>query len=339
MKDWIEIFKGGSQVDSSGKTHNGDELIEKAISSFNTEEHEPPVVIGHPKENAPAYGWVSGLKKEMKNGMAVLLAKFKDVIPEFEEMVKKGMFKKRSASFYPDGKLRHVGFLGAVPPAVKGLAEIGFSEDDLIVFEYIEKEKNMEFKDVTGWFMEAFKLGQKSVEPEKKETKPDDNPTNYSEEIEKANQKVREAEEKLQKMKAEFAEKEEKTKQERRREEIKTWVTQKIDEGIIAPKWANEIASFMDALSDDQKIDFSDKSVTPVEWFKSFIESSKKMMEFGEIANKNDANHTEGNASDRLTMMIREKMEKKNMDYISAFTECQKENPEMAIQYMAEIGG
>ena len=58
-------------------------------------------------------------------------------------MVAAGRFKKRSASFYtPDSPnnpkpgvyyLRHVGFLGAQPPAVKGLKEVAFAEDDGVV--------------------------------------------------------------------------------------------------------------------------------------------------------------------------------------------------------------
>ncbi|MBF0531033.1 MAG: hypothetical protein HQK55_17555, partial [Deltaproteobacteria bacterium] len=49
--DWIEIFRGGSQVDSAGRSHNGDELIDQAVAGFNAVQHEPPVVIGHPAEN------------------------------------------------------------------------------------------------------------------------------------------------------------------------------------------------------------------------------------------------------------------------------------------------
>ena len=141
---WIQIFKGGNQTDSGGHTHDGDELIAKALAGFNTKEHEPPAVVGHPQDNAPAFAWVDDLKEEIVDGKRVLMAKFKQVVPEFEKMVKKGLFKKRSAAFYPDGRLRHVGFLGAAPPAVKGLADIGFAcdlqvkEDDLVTFEFGE---------------------------------------------------------------------------------------------------------------------------------------------------------------------------------------------------------
>jgi hypothetical protein len=65
---YIEIFKGGKQTDSSGTEHDGDSLIDKALSLFNASEHEPPAVIGHPEENAPAFAWVEDLKEEIVDG-------------------------------------------------------------------------------------------------------------------------------------------------------------------------------------------------------------------------------------------------------------------------------
>jgi len=135
FEDWVPIFMGGKQTDSNGKAHDGDELIEKAVKTFDPTYHEPPAVLGHPEHDKPAYGWVEGLRKvaEDVKGIGkvnVLYAKFKDVVPEFAQAVKEGLFKKRSASFYPDGRLRHVGFLGAMPPAVKGLANLKFAQFD-----------------------------------------------------------------------------------------------------------------------------------------------------------------------------------------------------------------
>lgn len=59
--------------------------------------------------------------------------------PAFAELVKAGRYRKVSASFYPPAAkanprpgsyyLKHVGFLGAQPPAVKGLKAIAFSEE------------------------------------------------------------------------------------------------------------------------------------------------------------------------------------------------------------------
>ena len=74
------------------------------------------------------------------------MAKAKQVVPEFTEALKNGLYKKRSISLDKDGKLRHVGFLGAAAPAVKGLADIQFNADetDSIEFEildYIRKRR------------------------------------------------------------------------------------------------------------------------------------------------------------------------------------------------------
>ncbi len=57
-----------------------------------------------------------------------LYAEAENVVNEFAEMVNKKMFPNRSIAINPDGSLRHVGFLGAVPPAVKGLGEVSFSD-------------------------------------------------------------------------------------------------------------------------------------------------------------------------------------------------------------------
>ena len=57
---------------------------------MNKKSHEAPVVIGHPKDNAPAFGWVEELKTDGK----LLYAKFKQLVPEFIEAVKKGYVQK-----------------------------------------------------------------------------------------------------------------------------------------------------------------------------------------------------------------------------------------------------
>lgn len=154
--DWVPIFQGGPQTDSTGRVHDGDALIDKAVASFDAARHEPPVVIGHPADNAPAWGWVEGLKRQG----SLLLAKFRQVQPEFEEMVKRGLFKKRSAAFYPDGTLRHVGFLGAMPPAVKGLPDLAFAEPPAAVFEFAEDRKWTSLSDVfrrlREWLVEKY---------------------------------------------------------------------------------------------------------------------------------------------------------------------------------------
>lgn len=135
MKDWFEIFAAGSWIDSQGrqKTYSREDL-DKIVASYDPGNHEAPIVIGHPANNHPAWGWIAGLKRVGDK----LLALPRGVVDEFAEMVKKGLFKKRSISLNPDLSLRHVGFLGAVPPAVKGLEDIRFEVDPAALEYYAE---------------------------------------------------------------------------------------------------------------------------------------------------------------------------------------------------------
>ena len=134
MDEWIQIFRIGEHVSSSGVRKNWTaEELDQIVAKYDPVKHEAPVEIGHPAGNAPSFGWVEALKREGE----FLYAKLKNLVPEFIEMVKRGLFKKRSISLYPDLTLRHIGFLGAVPPAVKGLADIKFeSGKETITLEF-----------------------------------------------------------------------------------------------------------------------------------------------------------------------------------------------------------
>lgn len=125
MDEWIEVFKAGRHIDSQGRVRDWSvEDLDHAVRSYDPGHHEAPLVVGHPKDNDPAYGWVEQAKREGDS----LFIKPKQVDPAFREMVKAGRFKKRSISFYPDGTIRHIGFLGAQPPAVKGLKDAQFQQ-------------------------------------------------------------------------------------------------------------------------------------------------------------------------------------------------------------------
>ena len=133
----FEIFRAGKRTDNTGVAHNiPPEVVAEVAAGYQPELHEAPIVIGHPKTDDPAWGWVKSLRAED----GVLSAEFADMDDDFAAAVKKRRYAKVSASFYPPQHpanpkpgswyLRHVGFLGATPPAVKGLAAISFSEDD-----------------------------------------------------------------------------------------------------------------------------------------------------------------------------------------------------------------
>jgi hypothetical protein len=123
MSKWMEIFRTGTFAAMDGRRLSyGAADLDRIVNTYQPNMHEAPLVIGHPEHNHPAWGWVAALKRVDDR----LLMLPKQVVPAFAEMVRNGMFKKRSISLYPDGSLRHVGFLGALPPAVKGLEDVAF---------------------------------------------------------------------------------------------------------------------------------------------------------------------------------------------------------------------
>ena len=130
----IEIFKAGNHVASDGRAREFSVAVVAAMAAvYSPTRHEAPLTLGHPADNLPAYGWVKSLRAT-DDGRLMMLAG--DVTPEFSEAVKAGRYKKRSASFYPPGApnnpapgnwyLRHVAWLGAQVPAVRGLADVNF---------------------------------------------------------------------------------------------------------------------------------------------------------------------------------------------------------------------
>ncbi|MCX7736541.1 MAG: hypothetical protein N2319_07485 [Candidatus Kapabacteria bacterium] len=129
---WIEIFKTGTHTDSAGRERNfTSEDISAIADKYNQsiavdKSGEAPIVIGHPKDNTPAYGWVERLARRGE----ILLAKLKNLSPEIIEQVRQGAFRKVSVSLFPDLMLRHIGLLGAATPAVKGLKNISFAEGE-----------------------------------------------------------------------------------------------------------------------------------------------------------------------------------------------------------------
>ena len=141
----FEIFKTGTHTSDKGvtKDYSIDDLNFIA-SSYNPTEDEAPIVIGHPQENEPAFGWIDSLSVS-EDGKLIAYAQEDKLHPDFVNAVKEGRYKKRSISLTPEGNLRHVGFLGAAKPAVKGLSDIQFSSPSSIAFEF-EDLPSPEFK-------------------------------------------------------------------------------------------------------------------------------------------------------------------------------------------------
>lgn len=133
-------------------------------ASYDPALHEAPHVVGHPTTDGPAYGWVQSLGVNDAGRLCVTASR--QVEPAFAELVSDGRFKKRSASFYPPAHpgnptpgsyyLKHVGWLGATAPAVKGLADVAYgqAEEGLVEFSGWEEELNAGmWRRLREWFI------------------------------------------------------------------------------------------------------------------------------------------------------------------------------------------
>lgn len=139
----IEIFKPGKYRAMNGQDYNFTEAdLQATAAAYDPALYQAPFVIGHPKTDDPAYGWGKSLLFSEKR----LKVEPEQVDPEFAEMVNAGRFKTVSASLYPPDHpsnpkpgvyyLRHIGFLGAQPPAVKGLKAVNFAATEEGVIEF-----------------------------------------------------------------------------------------------------------------------------------------------------------------------------------------------------------
>lgn len=116
-------------------TFGADELS-AAAAGYDPAKWKAPIVVGHPIIDAPAYGWVAGVRDEAGE----LYADVDQVEAQFAELVREGRFKKVSASWFTPSHprnptpgnyyLKHIGFLGAAAPAVSGLKPVEFVDDD-----------------------------------------------------------------------------------------------------------------------------------------------------------------------------------------------------------------
>ncbi len=141
----IHFFKTGRHTSAVGAAITFTEADLRNIAAiYRPELHEAPIVVGHPKDDAPAFGWVESVTYQDDG----LYATPRQVNADFQELVKSGAYKKVSASFFPKNHpnnptpgsyyLRHIGFLGAATPAVKGLSRIQFADVDELLFSDLD---------------------------------------------------------------------------------------------------------------------------------------------------------------------------------------------------------
>lgn len=320
----FEIFSTGEHIDMNGRAFLASSaVLAELAESYDPALSEAPLVIGHPDMDAPAYGWVKSLRVDGDQ----LVAEPHQLQPEFSQMVADGRFKNRSVSFYqPDqagnpkpGKhyIKHVGFLGAAAPAVKGLKAVQFSgESKALSFmtEWRDPKALDDAEEVAGLINSALWLLRKmfrvagvseridgaasfaAAEAEARtvaapqpaletDTAPETNTT--PEETSVDAKELKAAREKLKAEQAAFAEQ----VAQHRRAEDEAAVDAAIDAGRLAPARRDEMVSFMQALPDGNDAAFSFAGAdgeavktTPRARFAAMLAAATPIVSFAEVS-------------------------------------------------------
>lgn len=164
----IEALRPGTFRDMKGQewTLTSNDLAQLA-AGYDPAGAPSPVVVGHPKHDDPAFGWID--KAALGNDDKLRLT-LRDLDPAFSAAVEAKRYRKVSvALFAPDSPhnpkpgqwyIRHLGFLGAMPPAVTGLQPVQFAADDEGVVEFSGDEWRAFnsigylFRRMREWFIE-----------------------------------------------------------------------------------------------------------------------------------------------------------------------------------------
>jgi len=325
MTKRIHIFKSGKHTSMEGAAISfSDEIVSQVADNYDPQVSEAPLVIGHPKTEDEAYGWVKSVQFEDGG----LFAEADQIDPAFSEMVTQGKFKKVSACFFapksPNNPtpgafyLRHVGFLGAAVPAVKGLQQVQFSdaEEDVVTVEFADfsgwtiadigrgllsikkfllgKYDAEEVNDaIPDWTAEgliekgAYEAGKEAGEEATDTSSSFSEPSNDDEDPMTKNtqpgtlsaEEITARQKKLEADEAAFAEKQAAA-------DAKAFITPLVNEGKVLPGEEDTLASFMASLSSDETVSFADGDETKekgqLEIFQDFLSGLPCRVNFSE---------------------------------------------------------
>lgn len=309
MLSKIDTFKAGRHRAQSGQVYEFSDADLKAIAeSYDPSVSAAPIVLGHPKSDDPAWGWVKSLGIDERGH---LYAEPERIDPAFAEGVEAGRYRYVSASLYaPDDErnpkagswyLRHLGFLGAQPPAVKGLTP-AFAEEPAPAVDFSMADgfwvKDI-FRSMRDFFIEKFGLDVAdrvipswSVENVEREEPGETSETvtpnpgfseasvEQSAELEARAAALAEGEAKLARDRAEFAE----AARAASRQEDVAFVEHLVGEGRLPPVHRDQTIAILSHLAGDADVSFGEVGIDARASFKTFLGALGKSITFAEVS-------------------------------------------------------
>ena len=263
---WFEVFR-------AGKYPQGDvsaEEVEAIARSYDPAFREAPVVLGHPKNDHPAMGWVDAVQAKA----GTLLVRFKKLVPEFVQAVRKGLFQKVSVRLLRTTErglyLGHVGFLGAALPAVAGLAPIHFEAGGGDI------DAETDFTAAAGG-----------------EDGGSEMPKTAEERAAELEARLKVAEERVEQQQREFTAQLVAERRDRQLSEVRSDLVARVRDGKLAPALVPGLVEFLVALPDaaDEAIEFAagdgkTEKKTPRAFFRGFLDQLPAVVQFGAVAGR-----------------------------------------------------
>ena len=361
----IHIFRAGRRQAMDGRVLEfSDADLAASAAAYDPAMHEAPLVIGHPATDAPAHGWVSKLVADGADLNAVP----QQVNPAFAESVQRGEYKKISASFYlPDSPanpvpgvyyLRHVGFLGAQQPAVKGLRQVSFagSDSDACTIEFADYDDVLVarlFRSMREWIIGKFGKDEadavlsgddiSALETMAAQPESDDGSltSSYAESEDTMTEKKQQD--------AAFAERERELKEreqriaqaekEAHRKDVANFVEGLVKDGKVLPRDQAGLVAYLAGPDDKGAIEFGEgdqkKSQPADAWLRSFLAGLPKQIDFTEHSKQQEEGKVvnfaapNGFAVDSAQLELHRKAlayqaQHPNTDYVTAVTAVSK---------------
>lgn len=288
-KKLLEIFRPGTFKSVEGQSISfSDDDVKATVAAYDIAKHKAPLVIGHPKMDDPAYGHAISLSLGRNN---VVLAEPANVDPAFADAVNNERYDSISASFWSPTNprnpvpgvwyVRHIGFLGAVPPAVPGLKQPSFADaddTDLITINFADAQ-------------EPTMGTPNQAELDKQKQKPDQDQASFADK-----QKDLEAREKaLEKKEKEIADKEAKA----REEEISSFAEGLVKSGKLLPGEKASLVAVLTGIAADHSVSFADGEGKTVsqdagEVLRNFLSNLPPRVDFAEHSGaEHDERHSD----------------------------------------------
>lgn len=257
------------------KAMNGTEVefaaadLEAVARSYDPALFQSPIVVGHPKNNDPAYGWVKSVKAVGEK----LIAEPEKLVTQFAEMVQQGIFKKVSASLFTPNHpsnpkpgeyyLKHVGFLGAAAPGIPGLDPVSFAADEeAICVEFsIEPEPGDQTNSVSAGT-------EKPPDPKEENS------------LDKEKQALEAKEKGLNEKEAGLNARERNI----RRLEFSAFVDSLKKDGKVLPAFEKDLVNFMESIDGETVIEFAEAQKTPLDFFKDYLKKQPNIVNLAEFA-------------------------------------------------------